>query len=72
MQRIRGRELAQWLTVLCTLPEDLNSIPRTHVKQLTTTCNSCSRGSDAILWLVSVPYTHSIHSHRHIKIKTIF
>jgi hypothetical protein len=32
----RTRERAQWLGVLAALEEDLSSVPRTHVKWLTT------------------------------------
>jgi len=33
----------------------------THVKQLTTICNSDSRGSNVLFWL----YSHCIHIHKH-------
>lgn len=35
-----AREMAQWLKVVAALPQDLSLIPSTHVRQLTTTCNS--------------------------------
>jgi hypothetical protein len=44
-------ELVQWLGLLTSLPEDLSSVPSTHVRQLTTTWNSMFRGSDAIFSL---------------------
>jgi hypothetical protein len=38
-------EMAQWLRAYTVLPEDLRSIPSTHIRWLTTICNSSSRGS---------------------------
>jgi hypothetical protein len=32
--------MAQWLRALDVLPEDLGSVPRTHVERSTTSCNS--------------------------------
>lgn len=41
-----------WLRVLAALPEDLRLVPRTHVNQLLTTCNTGVRASDALLRLL--------------------
>lgn len=43
-------ELAQRLKALASLTEDLQSVPNNHVKD-TTSSNSSSGGSDALLWL---------------------
>jgi hypothetical protein len=40
---------AQWLRVLPALAEDLNLVPRTHIRCLTTPCKSSLRGSDTAL-----------------------
>lgn len=37
---------AQLLRVLATLPKDPSSVPSTHIRKLTTTCNTSSRGSE--------------------------
>lgn len=46
-------EMAQWVRALSALPEELNSIPSTQVRQLTTPYNSGSRAS-CIFWLPQV------------------
>lgn len=46
----------QW-HIYAVLPEDLNSVTSTHIRQLTTTCNSSYRGS----------ITHSLGSHEHLQ-----
>lgn len=35
-----------WLRMLAVLPEDQNSVPRTHTKELTTSPNSRCRASN--------------------------
>ena len=45
----------QWLRSLTALPEGLSSLPITHTRQLTTACNSSSRGSDALFWPPRAP-----------------
>lgn len=42
--------VAQGLAELAALPEDMNSVPRTHVWWSATVCNSSSKGYDAFLW----------------------
>lgn len=54
-----ARELAQWSRVLAVLAEDGNSVPSTHTRGLTTTCNSRSREPNAISGLPR----HSPHTH---------
>lgn len=41
--------MAQQLKTLTTLPKDLSSNPSTHIKQVTTACNSSSRNLILIL-----------------------
>jgi hypothetical protein len=54
---------AQWLRALAALPKDLNPGPSTHIRQITTACNSSSKVSDTIFSHPQVP-SH-IYSHRH-------
>lgn len=42
--------MAEQLRVFTALAEDLSSVPRTQHEQLTTTYNSSSKRSDALLW----------------------
>jgi hypothetical protein len=41
--------------VFAGLAEDPTTVPSTPDKQLTTTCNSRSRVSDALFWLLQTP-----------------
>jgi hypothetical protein len=53
--------MAQQLRVLAALPEDPGCVPRTYIRQLTTTCSSSSYDSDTL----SCPLggqTHTWHS----------
>lgn len=42
-----ARGMAQWLKMCIILPKELGSMPSTHVRQLTDSCNSSSRALDA-------------------------
>lgn len=42
------RDLAHQLRVLIALKEDLSSVPTIHIRKLTTTCVSSSKGSDIL------------------------
>lgn len=42
--RLKGWELAQCVRAHTALTGDLSSVPNTHTRQLTTSCNSISRG----------------------------
>lgn len=65
MGKYRGaREMAQQITVCLAFPKDLSSNPMTHLKQLTTTCNSSSK-------LLPVPALMCTYNpHIHIKNKS--
>ena len=39
-----------WPLSSSALPGNLSSVPRDHFRQLTTTCNSTSKGSHAVFW----------------------
>lgn len=44
-----GREMVSWLRTLAALVKGLSSVPSTHVmEQLTTSWNSCSKGTHAL------------------------
>lgn len=58
-------EMAQWLKALSALPEDIGPIPRLHIWWLTTTCNSSSRCSGAILKCLWVQMYMQV-KHKHI------
>lgn len=47
-------EMVQWLRALA-LGEDPGSLSSTHIRQLAATCNSGSRGSDALYWPLLAP-----------------
>ena len=63
----RAGEMAQQLRAFTALAEDLSSIPSIQVRWLKTTCNSSSRGSDALFWplwslRVLAPTPHEINN----------
>lgn len=68
-----AREMAQWFRALrAVLTEDPDSIPFSHIQQLTITYNSRSKGSSTPFWSPCVPiymwYTYrqaSTHTHTH-------
>lgn len=59
--------MAQWLKTHSTPPQDLSSVPETHICQLTTAYNSTSRSHPAswhpqtptYMWHMSVPLIHT-------------
>lgn len=51
--------MAHQLRELAPLPENLSLFLSTHVRQLTTVCNSSSKESDALFWLLQA------HTHTH-------
>lgn len=57
------RQTPQLLKALAAPPEDLSKPPRTHIRQLTTPCNSSSQWSNTLFWLQQATahmcgYTH--------------
>lgn len=57
-QKLKARavgERAQWLQILAALPDNLSSVPRTHVRQLIDTCNASSREYGTVIWLLQTP-----------------
>lgn len=72
-QNWRARELIQWLEASIAFAKDPSSILNTHVGQVTTTCNSSSRGpiSSWPPWVLhSCEDTHT-DTHMHIILKII-
>lgn len=64
--------MAQWLSALTALPENLSSIPRTHVQSLITAGNFTFKESDSLFWPSQAPaYTHSRHTYTHKQICTV-
>ena len=68
--------MAQQVRAFAVLAEDLDVVLSTHI-WLITTCNSSSRGANALFWPQSAPacmwytYTHKAHTHAHkLKINT--
>lgn len=43
-----ARETVQQLRVFAVLVENWGSVPSPHIKHFTNTCNSCSRGCNAL------------------------
>lgn len=64
--------MTQQLSALTAFPEDLSSVPKVHVRWLTTAGNSSSRGkSNVLFWdrvALKCPYTHK---NRYIHINTV-
>jgi hypothetical protein len=67
--------MAQQLGALAAFPEDLGSIPSTHMAA--HNCNSSSRGFDALFWPMKAlrasdarthTYTHT-HTHTHTEMQ---
>ena len=51
------------MVALTTLPEDLSSVPSTHIGQFTATCISSSRRSVALFWLPKVLALICVHTY---------
>lgn len=62
--------MVQWFRTLAALTEDPGSMCITHIRQLTTNCNSSFRGSDAFspLWVPAHICVY-MHEHTHITLK---
>jgi hypothetical protein len=58
-------ELAQLFGELAVLLEDQGSVPRKHVRQLTTAWNSSSQGSDTLFW-APIYNVYTLYTHRYI------
>lgn len=65
-----ARRLAQWLGALVDLGEDQCSGPSNHAKQLLTTCNSSSKGSNALASVDICTCMVHIQTCRHMHIHT--
>lgn len=63
--------MAQRLRALAALPADLGLDQSTHVRQLTTSCISIVRGSDALFWFPWAP-VHAWQADTHDKSKCEF
>lgn len=60
-----SEEKALWLRACASLAEDPRSVPRAHTKQLSTACNSSSRGSDTLFCSTSNCFHVHLSPHRH-------
>lgn len=56
----RAGELAQQVRVTAALAEDPRLVPSTHMAA--NTCDSSSRGFDALFWLSRAPGTYVVHT----------
>lgn len=67
-RNLESEEMAQWLRVLAVLAENQGSVLSTHIRQLTTICNSSTRD----LTLPSGLRDYCIHVHKllHIDMHT--
>lgn len=63
------KRLEAWLRqsprAFAVLAEDLDSVPKPHIGQLTTAYNSSSKGSNILFWLSYVWYTY-VHTLTHM------
>ena len=55
------KDVAQWLGTIVVLEEDRSSVPSTHIRRCTTSCNSSSR--DPMLFLISKDICINVHRH---------
>lgn len=65
-----AREMAQGLRIYTAQSEGTCSVPSTYSGQLTTSCNSSTRGSSTLFWTPwapTLPCAHisTIHTHTH-------
>jgi hypothetical protein len=66
--------MAQWLRALAPLPEDLGSVPNTHISWFITTCTTALRDPIPSSALLKHVYTrgvhiHHTHTHTHTEIR---
>lgn len=64
-----------WLKACIALAEDMGLVPHIHTRQLTTTCHSNSRVSDAPIWPPQAPahmWCTSSYSGPHTELKKIY
>lgn len=62
----RDREMAGWLRMHTALPENLTSIPITHVGWLTNCCNFSSKGFHGFWPMAPASYAQThLHTHTH-------
>lgn len=67
----KGLKRSTWLRACTSLAEDPRSVPRPHTEQLSTACNSSSRGSDTLFCSTSNCFPVPLSPHRHICIHII-
>ena len=56
---------AQWLRAHVVLAKDLSLVPNTHIRQLTATCKSSSKRSNALFWPLCAQGQTYTHTHTH-------
>ena len=66
MKKKGVREMAQGLRALVALVEDLDLIPRTCIRHLTTPSNSSPRKSNTLVFLPEKLYTQSAHAEKEV------
>jgi hypothetical protein len=65
--------MVQWLRALAAPPEDLSSVPRTHMQWVTTACNFSSRGSITFFLVSEAVELMCTGPHKNMyKLKSIF
>jgi hypothetical protein len=62
-------ETGPWLRALAALAEGLSSVLSTHIREISTTCHSVSRGINGLFWPLgaygaSIYACKEIHTHR--------
>jgi hypothetical protein len=64
--------MAQWLRTHTALAEDPNLVPRTHIGQLTLSCNSRSNTFSGLCGQCNHMYTDPPYTHTHTRISHIY
>ena len=66
-------EIAEWVGILAVLSGTLHILPSTHIRQLTTTYNSSSRGSSTLIGpLPGIHVCTCAHTYTHTQINNWF
>jgi hypothetical protein len=65
-EETRSKEAAWWFSVYSALTGDQSLVSRTHVRQLTTACNSSSRGARTLSQPPQVAMLPCTYPHRYI------
>ena len=57
----KAEEMAQWFRMLDAFAEDWGLVPWSHIGWYTITCNSSSKGSEALFSPLQAPVHNAVH-----------